>query len=161
MRSDEDIEKAMHDHGDAIWRVCLLRMGSRSDAQDMFQETFLSYATHDGVLFENEEHRRAWLITVATNRCRDLIRLKSRCEDESAFDPNAAAALELAGQPDAALWEVSDALNKLPADQREALYLTICEGYPAAEAARIMNAPVNTLYSWVKRGKARLKEALS
>lgn len=161
MRSDEDIEKALHGHGDAIWRVCLLRMGSRSDAQDMFQETFLSYATHDDVTFASEGHRRAWLITVATNHCRDLLRLKSRCDDESAFDPNATVALELAGQPDAALWEVADALNKLPADQREALYLTVCEGYPATEAARIMNVPVNTLYSWVKRGKARLKEALS
>lgn len=36
------------------------------------EEAFLSYATHDGMVFESGEHRRAWLITVATNHCRDL-----------------------------------------------------------------------------------------
>ncbi len=161
MRTDSDIDHAMRLHGDTIWRICLLRMGSRADAQDMLQETFLAYATHDEQVFENEEHRKAWLIKVASNRCIDLIRSRSHCCDGEAVDLESTPCVELSEQPDAALWEVAEALDRLPADQREALYLTACEGYSAVEAAQLMDAPLNTLYSWVARGKQRLREALS
>ncbi len=161
MRTDNDIERTMVLHGDTVWRVCLLRMGSRADAQDMLQETFLTYATHDNKEFENEEHRKAWLIRVATNRCTDLLRSRSHRYGESPIPLEESPSLELSEQPDAVLWEVADALEQLPGDQREALFLTACEGYTAVEAAQLMDVPVNTLYTWVARGKKRLKEVLS
>ncbi len=163
MRNDSDIESAMREHGDAVWRVCAMRMGSRADAQDAFQETFLSYATHDGVAFNGEDHRRAWLIRVATNRCIDMLRAaKPHDEFDDGVEPPAAlVSTEPSEQPESALWEVSEALRRLPPDQAQALYLTVCEGYSAVEAAEIMDVPVNTLYSWVARGKEHLREALS
>ena len=57
--------------------------------------------------------------------------------------------------------EVAEALDQLPGEQREALYLTACEGYSAVEVSSLMQAPVNTVYSWVARAKKRLKEVLS
>lgn len=161
MRSDADIETAMRTHGDAVWRVCLLRMGSRADAQDMLQETFLAYATHDDVAFSTEEHRKAWLIKVATNRCIDALRSQKPLVNDADAAFGAMESVELSEQPEAALWEVSEALDALPGEQREALYLTACEGYSAVEVSRMMQAPVNTVYSWVARAKTRLKEALS
>lgn len=163
MRNDSDIESAMQTHGDAVWRVCAMRMGSRADAQDAFQETFLAYATHENISFEDEGHRKAWLIRVATNRCIDMLRAAKPHDefDDGEEPPVALIVTEPSEQPESALWEVSEALRKLPPDQAQALYLTVCEGYPAVEAARIMNVPVNTLYSWVARGKQHLREALS
>ena len=164
MRSDDDIESATTRHGDAVWRVCRMRTQSNADAQDAFQETFFSYAT-DATDFSDEEHRRAWLIGVATRRCADLARRNRPTEPLDAVpdqvDAHSGASPAPHEQPDAGLWEVSRAFDRLPADQREALYLTVCEGYPATEAADIMGVPVNTLYSWVARGKKRLKEVLS
>ena len=52
------------------------------------------------------------------------------------------------------------ALDRLPGDQRQALYLTVCEGYRANEVAKMMGVPVNTVYSWVARGKKQLRGAL-
>lgn len=161
MRSNADIENAMRAHGDAVWRVCLLRMGSRADAQDMLQETFLSYATHDAAVFNDEEHRKAWLLKVATNRCIDALRSAARLAHDAEEELAAAPAVELSEQPEAALWEVAEALDALPGEQREALYLTACEGYSAVEVSSLMQAPVNTVYSWVARAKKRLKEVLS
>ena len=164
MRTDTDIESAIAAHGDAVWRVCLMRMGSRADAQDAFQETFLSYATHGDVAFNDEGHRRAWLIRVATNRCIDMLRAARPTapldgdEGQAAPEP---VSTEPSYQPESALWEVAQALDRLSPDQREAVYLTVCEGYSAVEAARIMDVPVNTVYSWVARGKEHLREALS
>lgn len=161
MRSNDDIEEAMKAHGDSVWRTCLLRMGSRADAQDMLQETFLTYATHDNVVFSSDEHRKAWLLRVATNRCIDVLRARAPLadHDETVFDT--LESVELSEQPEAALWEVAEALDQLPGEQREALYLTACEGYSAVEVSTMMDTPVNTIYSWVARAKNRLREALS
>lgn len=41
------------------------------------------------------------------------------------------------------------------------LYLALYEGYTAPEIAEMLDAPVNTVYSWIARGKKTLKEALS
>ena len=40
------------------------------------------------------------------------------------------------------------------------MYLALYEGYTAPEIATMMDAPVNTVYSWIARGKKTLKEAL-
>ena len=160
MRDDASIERAMAEHGDAVWRVCLMRLGSRADAQDAFQEVFLKYAMHDGAVFQSAEHERAWLLRVASNHCVDMLRSRSYATeslDELGEQP---APLELAQDPQASLWEVGEALNRLPSDQRQALYLTVCEGYRAAEVAKMMGVPVNTVYSWVARGKKQLRGAL-
>ena len=55
---------------------------------------------------------------------------------------------------------MGEALDRLPGDQRQALYLTACEGYRANEVAKMMGVPVNTVYSWVARGKKQLRKAL-
>ena len=52
------------------------------------------------------------------------------------------ASLELAQDPQASLWEVGEALDRLPGDQRQALYLTACEGYRANEVAKMMGVPI-------------------
>ena len=161
MRDDASIEGAIAAHGDAVWRTCLMRMGSRADAEDAFQETFMSYALHDDVAFEGPEHERAWLLRVASNRCLDVLRSAAHAVgslDEDARE--APAPLRPSEDPSAGLWEVSQALDRLPGTQRQAIYLTVCEGYPAGEVAEMMGVPVNTVYSWVARGKESLRKAL-
>lgn len=160
MRDDAAIERAMREHGDVIWRVCLLRMGQRADAQDAFQETFFKFAAHDEVTFASAEHERAWLIRVATNQCLDTLRsaayATSSIDDESIPEPS----IEPDAAPGSDQWEAMQALNGLPPEQRQAIYLTACEGYPATEVATMMGVPANTVYSWVARGKKKLREVL-
>lgn len=160
MRDDASIERAMAEHGDAVWRVCLMRLGSRADAQDAFQETFLKFATHDDVAFQSAEHERAWLLRVASNHCVDMLRSRSYATESLDELGEQSVPLELAQDPQASLWEVGEALNRLPGDQRQALYLTVCEGYCANEVAKMMGVPVNAVYSWVARGKKQLRGAL-
>ena len=150
----------MAEHGDAVWRVCLMRLGSRADAQDAFQETFLKYATHDEAAFQSAEHERAWLLRVASNHCVDMLRSRSYATESLDELDERPAPLELAQDPQASLWEVGEALGRLPGEQRQALYLTVCEGYRAGEVAKMMGVPVNTVYSWVARGKKQLRGAL-
>lgn len=232
MRPREDIAEAVRLHGDAAWHVCVLYFKSSDEAQDAWQETFLKYAQADGASFNDEEHRKAWLIRVAANVCKDMLKAAHRRDvalDEAAFDEggfNRAAdrkgygesespctsekgtgssraaarnrvdagsvdgadvgsqtalgalaedssaaptgafsarrplAASAQNQPGSATGEVLDAMRALDDPPRTPLYLALYLGYTAPEIASMTNVPVNTVYSWITRGKKQLREAL-
>ncbi|WP_428421687.1 RNA polymerase sigma factor [Paraeggerthella hominis] len=163
MRPGTDIERAIEAHGDAVWRVCGLYFRAHADAQDAFQDTFMKYALADSAAFENEEHRKAWLIRVSANVCKDM--LKAAARRNVSFDAHAApshpVSTDPAVQPASFESEVADAMRSLDDPPRTPLYLSLYEGYTAPEIARMVDAPVNTVYSWIARGKQQLKEVLS
>ena len=161
MRDSSCIEQAMDAYGDTVWRCCLARLRNRADAQDAFQDTFLAYATHDEYVFKDPEHEKAWLLRVAINTCIDLLRSPASRVAQLDPDYDTLATSEPSDNPDEALWEVRQALGTLPGDQCQAIYLTVCEGYPATDVAEMMGVSVNTVYSWISRGKKKLREALA
>lgn len=69
MRDARDIERAMDAYGDIVWRACLAYV-TPHDAEDAFQDTFVKYARRDEE-FRDEEHKKAWLVRVAVNGCKD------------------------------------------------------------------------------------------
>lgn len=153
----------MDAYGSTVWRVCVLYFRASADAEDAFQETMIKYATADEMLFKEEEHRKAWLIRVATNVCKDMLKAASRSNvpfDERAH-VNRLISCDNESQPASFSSEVVDAMQSLDDPPRTPLYLSLYEGYTAPEIAGIVDAPVNTVYSWLARGKTMLKEALS
>ena len=57
--------------------------------------------------------------------------------------------------------QLIEAMGTLPADQRAALVLVDMQGYPVAEAARILDVPTGTVKSRCARGRARLLPLLA
>lgn len=152
----------MQRHADEVWRVCVLYFRAHADAQDAFQDTFLKYALADDAAFESDEHRKAWLIRVAANVCKDMLKAAARRNvalDDGQCQRVPAPADPLA-QPASFESEVVDAMRGLDDPPRTPLYLSVCEGYTAPEIAAMVDAPVNTVYSWLARGKRQLREAL-
>lgn len=163
MRNADDIEQTIDAYGDAVWRVCVLHFKMKDDAQDAFQETMLRYALSDTV-FSSDEHRKAWLIRVATNACKDMLKAASRRNvalDDAPPHALAAATTDPDADPASPVREALDAIRALPDPPRTPVYLALYEGYTAPEIAKMVNASVNTVYSWIARGKKRLKEALA
>lgn len=76
MRASSDIEQTINVHGDAVWRACLVYLAP-SEAEDAFQNTFMEYALCDK-LFNDEEHKKAWLLRVAINICKDVLKAARR-----------------------------------------------------------------------------------
>ena len=69
------------------------------------------------------------------------------------YDPDGPRALMGAGQVEAA----ERALWALPLGQRQALYMTVVAGMPAAEVARCLGLPRRALvYHWVRTARRRL-----
>ncbi|HEY8978689.1 MAG TPA: sigma-70 family RNA polymerase sigma factor, partial [Streptomyces sp.] len=57
--------------------------------------------------------------------------------------------------------QLVEALETLPPDQRAALVLVDMQGYPVAEAAKVLDVPTGTVKSRCARGRARLLPLLT
>ncbi len=165
MRDSREIEQVMGMYGDAVWRACILYL-TAADAEDVFQDTFIKYAMRDEP-FCDGEHVKAWLLRVAMNECKDILKSKrfknasleerfARCGDE-AFS----AEYGIDEGCEQGVCEILDAMDALSDPPKTQLYLSLCEGYTAREISKICDMPEGTVYSWISRGKAKLKEALS
>jgi RNA polymerase sigma-70 factor (ECF subfamily) len=74
--------EAVEKYGDMLYRICLVMLKNTADAEDAVQETFIKYV-QKAPTFKSEGHEKAWLITVATNKCRDMLRYRTRHKTES------------------------------------------------------------------------------
>lgn len=161
MRSSQDIEQAIDTYGNSVWRVCVLYFRQTPDAQDAFQDTLLKYSL-DETIFKEEEHRKAWLLRVATNVCKDMLKAAHRKNlpfEDTLIETTASKNPE--SNPESDLRDVLEAFCELTDPPRTPLYLALYEGYSAPEISEIIDAPVNTVYSWIARGKQQLREVLS
>ena len=73
LRSDAFLQQAMDTCGDAVYRLALCRLNSRTDAENVYQEVFLRLL-RDDTDFRDTEHLKAWLLRVTLSRCADLRR---------------------------------------------------------------------------------------
>lgn len=162
MRATADIEQALSEYGPHVWRACALYFSCEDDAEDAYQETFLRYALADSTTFTSTEHKKAWLLRVATNISKDMLKSSARktVPLEQELSDSLPDVSDVSSQPGSFSSEVVSALRGIDDPPRTPLYLALCEGYSAPEIAHMTEAPVNTVYSWISRGKALLREAL-
>ncbi len=74
LRKREETEDIYRRNIDAVYRVCMLFFkGSRADAEDAAQSTFLKLMKSP-VRFENAAHEKSWLIVPAEESSEDLLR---------------------------------------------------------------------------------------
>jgi RNA polymerase sigma factor (sigma-70 family) len=154
MRSEQEVNRAIDEYSDTIFRICLIHLKNKADAEDVFQEVFMKYALSDKV-YENSEHEKAWIIRVALNACKDLIK--------SFFRSKTVSIDELVSVPCDEKEDFSgvlDAVLKLPEKYRDVIYLHYYEGYSAYEIGKILNKKENTVYSLLSRGREMLKKHL-
>ncbi len=154
MRSEPEVNRAIAQYADMVFRLCMVHLQNHADAEDAFQTVFLKYTLSKQV-FQSQEHEKAWLIRVTSNTCRD--QLKS-------FFRKYFVSLEEERIPDAQVCEeqqaVLEAVWSLPKPYREAVYLHYYEGYSAPEIAEILHKNTNTIYTHLSRAREMLKEIL-
>ena len=77
MDSEKDIREAVIKYSDTLYKVCIVILCNEHDVQDAIQDTFCRYLEKKPE-FRDKEHEKAWLIRVAANICRDMIRFRIR-----------------------------------------------------------------------------------
>lgn len=66
-----DIGEVVRQYKDMVYRIALMRVQNVWDAEDVFQEVFVTYLKKQPVC-ENEEHRKAWLIRTTINYAKKI-----------------------------------------------------------------------------------------
>ncbi len=155
MRTEQDLISAIDLYGDTIKRICILYLKNQSDTEDIFQNVFLKYynsSTH----FENEEHLKAFLIRIAINECKDLLKSFFRKNTLPITEINE---LSVSQNLDINL-SVREAVLKLPDKNKIVIYLHYFEGYTSVEISKMLNKNVNTIYTLLSRGREMLKTTI-
>ena len=65
--------QVLNRYSEMVYRLAFSWTKNRCNAVDILQDVFLRYIRENRA-FESEEHRKAWLIRVTVNRCKDLLR---------------------------------------------------------------------------------------
>lgn len=154
MRSEQEVNRAVEKYADTVFRICILHLKNKSDAEDIFQEVFLKFALNDKE-FESTNHEKAWIIRVTVNACKDLIKSFFRSRTISIDQ-----LISVADEEKEDLSYVLEAVLKLPVKYRDAIYLHYYEGYSALEIGKILGKKENTVYSLLSRGRDMLKTSL-
>ncbi|WP_059008225.1 sigma-70 family RNA polymerase sigma factor [Streptomyces specialis] len=137
--------------------VTYLSADSQS-ADDLVQDTYLR-ALRSLPRFEGRASARSWLLTIARRVVADQIRSKvSRPPIDGGQDWETAAERgQTGGHPG---FEegvaLSELLNALSPDRRDAFVLTQLLGLPYAEASAVVGCPVGTMRSRVARAREDL-----
>lgn len=154
MREEQDVNRAIEQYGDTVRRLCMIHLKNYHDTEDIFQTVFLKYLL-SAVVFENDEHKKAWFIRVTINACKDLLK--------SFFHSRTVPLDELLAQSEELTPDNSDVLEavlSLPEKYRDVVYLYFYEEYSAVEISRILRKNSNTIYTLLTRSKRLLKEKL-
>lgn len=74
-KSIYSFESIVDKYSNMLMRLAMIRMGNKEDAEEVVQDTYLKliYEVNKGNIFNDEEHLKAWLLTVATNRGKSLL----------------------------------------------------------------------------------------
>ncbi len=150
--------------------VAFRMLGSRADAEDIAQQAFVD-AFNALDRFDGDGRRHAfstWLLRIAVNRSKDVLKSKRRTEEplerdvrggEAAFayDPQTPEANASSGERRERL---EAALLKLPTKYREVLILKDAEDLSYEEIRAILQLPITTLKIRVVRARAQLRQLM-
>lgn len=148
-------------HMDRLLAFVERSTGSREDAEEIVQETFLRAWQHAprwqdrGVLFST------WLHQVAVNQCRDRWRRKpgETVELDTNLADNQPGPQQQFLQADQSA-RVRSALQQLPERQRLAIVLSHYQGLSNPQAAQVLECSVEAVESLLSRARRELRRTL-
>jgi RNA polymerase sigma-70 factor (ECF subfamily) len=160
---------------------CYRMMGSLHEAEDLVQETYLrAWRSFDG--FDGKSPR-AWLYRIATNACLNALASRKQAQrllpDQLVAGTPATEVTWLEPYPDAQMEGIADetpspearytsgeavklafvaGLQQLPPKQRAVLMLCDVLGWPAAEAATLLEGSTASINSALQRARETLSQ---
>ena len=144
------LETVMQRYANTLFRISFVMLRNESDAEDVVQETMMKYLQKSPT-FKDAEHEKAWFIKVATNRCRDMLRFRSR-HPHIDIDSLGERSIET---PYSGILE---ALMTLPETYKIVLLLYYVEEYRIEHIAQISGRTPSAVKMRLQKGRKLLEE---
>ena len=146
---------AMHDSDMA--RVCMVICGEPSMAREAVQTAWISAWRRLGTLRE-PERLRPWLVAIAANEARQLLRREGRRRDYEDRAPVGWTPPEPASRAE---WlDLQAAVGRLDPDERRILAMRLVAGLTSEEVARELGGSASAIRGRLARLMARLRQEL-
>ena len=160
MTSQEEYEWCVKTYANMVLRIAVNYCKQMEDAQDLVQEVFLKLLQYKKT-FEDEEHRKYWIIRVTVNLCKNYLRSgykqKVQCMDQVSMQE----LLELSETEQDCVSETNErvfqAVTALPEKLRIVVYLFYYEGYTSQEISKMLGINHSTVRSHLAEARKRLK----
>ena len=158
MRMDS-IRESIERYTDMVYRLAFSMMKNKYDADDIHQEVFVQYISHYPKL-ESEEHKKAWLIRVTVNTCKNWWK--------SAWQRKVCGMLErqevLESEEAILQWEmrypIMEQVRNLPQKYKAVIHLFYYEEMSIKEIAEVLELKESNVRARLTRARQKLKEVL-
>jgi RNA polymerase sigma-70 factor (ECF subfamily) len=153
--ADQTIAELYSAYGPRLYRYAVLILADRAAAQDAIQDSFLQVAR---VLKGKPDElvSFAYLATTVRNTCYSVLRRRRRRAESG--EPLIERASHEATEEERLM--IDEALRKLPAEQREVVYLKVFEGLTFQEIADRCGVSINTAGSRYRYATQLLRRVL-
>ena len=148
--TEDEFLPLFNQYHNMVYRIALVSMRSRQDAEDMVQTVFLKLLS--GKSQPMPGHERAWLTTVTINSCRDLMRWRWRRKTEPLIDTIPFYDPEES--------ELFAAVTALPTKYRTIVHLHYYEGYTCDEISDMLKIKPSAVTMRLHRARNLLRNML-
>lgn len=161
-REEKDflLEKIMIEYGNELVRLAFSYVKDSETAKDMVQNTFIKcYKSIDSFRFDAQI--KTWLYRITINECKDYLKSWNykMVQVRSFFNETAKSILPSTEKTVMNKYnneEIKDTIFSLPKVYREVVYLYYYDSLKTEEIADILDIPVNTVKTRLRRAKQRL-----
>ena len=156
----DDFEQVLELYNKMVYRLAFARTGNVQDAEDVLQEVFLRYIRADKT-FNDEEHRKAWLLRVTVNCSKTLVTSSwNRRRSDEETDDNLFATEDKQLERSDTKSAVLEAVRSLPEKYRVVVHLFYYEELSVEEIGRITGSGLSAVKTRLHRARNMLKNIL-
>lgn len=131
-----------------MYRTAIAILMTEEDAADALQDTILSCWEKLHTL-RKPEFFKTWMTRILINHCYDIIRNNTAYEDIEAYEePSKCDEYNL---------ELKEAYASVDERYRLPMELYYSQGFKMREIAEMLSLPVNTVKTWIARGRKELE----
>jgi RNA polymerase sigma-70 factor (ECF subfamily) len=163
-RGDPDALRRIYENYEVyLLTVATALLNDIGSAEDVLHDSFVAFA-ESAQKIKLEGNLRSFLATCVSNRCRDLMRKRSRnFESIEKADSSVCETKgpELSAVCNEQLERIARAIGMLPYEQREVVVLHLTAGMMFKQIAGLQNVSINTVQSRYRYGIDKLRSILN
>jgi RNA polymerase sigma-70 factor, ECF subfamily len=132
-------------------------LSDRTEAEDVLQGVFTRVWSEAGRFDASKGSPAAWLLSAVRHAAIDRFRRRDVRQRAERREPETSAPARLSEEQE----RVTEAVRRLPLDQREAIELAYFDGLSQTEIAERLAQPLGTVKTRIRLGMSKLRQALT
>ena len=157
-------EMLIEKYGNLVWSIGKKFLGNQSDLEDAVQEVMIAIWKSADKFDANKASEITFVSMIARRRFIDYLRKITKHKSEDSMDDenkNIHLYKESVLNEETDLALVKSAIEELDTDDQELLNLSVYQGYSHSEISEILDIPLGTVKTRIRRNLMKLKDTFA